>query len=94
MKTSFNISLVQVEKYIVSKHNIYTKLFHHHSVFHYCHFGVNNLCILVLLIKNDPIVGFEAKGRPPKDVDEFGEMEEKILNVFKMPNFMMRFRVV
>jgi len=55
---------------------------------------VKNLHILILLIKNDPIVGFEAKGRPPKDVDEFGEMEEKILNIFKMLNFMMRLRVV
>jgi hypothetical protein len=46
---------------------------------------------LVLLIKNwldDPIIGFEAMGGPLKDVDEFGEPEEKILNLIdvKFPN--------
>ncbi len=42
---------------------------------------MKNLYILVLLIKSDPTVGFEAKGKPPKDVDECGEIEGKILNM-------------
>jgi hypothetical protein len=42
---------------------------------------VKNLYLLVLLIKNDPIVRFEAKGGPSKDVDAFGETEEKILDM-------------
>jgi hypothetical protein len=52
--------------------------------FHHCHLDLKNLNLLVLLIKNwldDPIVGFDAKGGPPKDVDEFGEIEEKILDL-------------
>ncbi len=28
---------------------------------------------------DDPIAGFDAKGGPPKDVDEFGETQAKIL---------------
>ncbi len=41
----------------------------------HCHLDLKNLDLLVLLIKNwldDPIVGFDAKGGPPKDVDDFG----------------------
>jgi hypothetical protein len=46
---------------------------------------------LVLLIKNwldGPIIGFEAMGEPLKDVDEFGEVEENILNLIdvEFPN--------
>ncbi len=55
-----------------------------HPSFHHCCIGPKNLDLLVLLIKNkpnDPIVGFQAKGRPLKNMDEFGEAEEKILNL-------------
>ncbi len=48
------------------------------------HLDLKNLDLLVLLIKNgldDPIVGFDAKGGLPKDVDEFGETQEKILDL-------------
>jgi phage terminase large subunit-like protein len=41
------------------------------------------LDLLVFLIKNwhdDPTIGFEAK-KGPQDVDEFGEVEEEILNL-------------
>jgi phage terminase large subunit-like protein len=46
---------------------------------------------LVLLIKNwpsDPLVGFEAQGGLSKDVDEFVEAEEEILDLLdaKFPN--------
>jgi hypothetical protein len=46
---------------------------------------------LVLLIKNwldDPTFGFEAMGGPLKDVDEFGEAVEEILNLIdvEFPN--------
>jgi hypothetical protein len=37
---------------------------------------------------NDPTIGFEAKGRSLKNVDEFGEANKKILNILdaKFPN--------
>ncbi len=46
---------------------------------------------MVLLIKNWPnnaSVGFEAQGGPSKDVDEFGDVQEKILNLLdaEFPN--------
>ncbi len=49
------------------------------------------LNLLVLLIKNwpsDPLVGFEAQGGPSKDVDQFVEAEEEILDLLdaKFPN--------
>jgi hypothetical protein len=50
----------------------------------HCHLDLKNLDLLVLLIKNwldDPIVGFDAKGEPPKDVDDFGDTQEKILDL-------------
>jgi len=88
MKTSFNINLVQVERYIILKKNIYDNIssppycvFTFFTSLRYCHFGVKNLYLLVLLIKNDPTVRFEAKGGPSKDVDVFGETEEKILDM-------------
>jgi hypothetical protein len=49
----------------------------------YYHCGSKNLYLLVLLIKNwpnDPIIGFEAKGGALKGVDEFGDIEEEILD--------------
>jgi hypothetical protein len=55
-----------------------------HSSFHHCCLGPKNLDLLVLLIKNwpnNPIVGFKAKERPWKNVDEFGEAEENILDL-------------
>jgi len=45
-----------------------------------CIFGLKNLDLLVLLIKNwlnDPTMGFEVK-KGPQDVDEFGKAEEEI----------------
>jgi hypothetical protein len=51
---------------------------------HHCHLGPKNLNFLLLLIKNrfdDPTIRYEAKGRPLKDVDEFGDADEKILNL-------------
>ncbi len=52
--------------------------------------GPKNVDLLVLLIKNwpnDPSIGFEAK-KGPQDVDEFEEVEEKILDLLnvKFPN--------
>ncbi len=44
---------------------------------------MKNLDLLILLIKNwpnDPTIGFEVK-KGPQDVDEFGEVEEEILNL-------------
>ncbi len=44
---------------------------------------MKNLDLLVLLIKNwndDPTIGFEAK-KGSQDVNEFGEVEEEILNL-------------
>jgi hypothetical protein len=46
---------------------------------------------LVLLIKNwhdDPKIEFEVMGGSLKDVDEFGEAEEEVLNLIdaKFPN--------
>jgi hypothetical protein len=55
-----------------------------HLGFHHCCFGRKNLELLVLLIKNwpnDPTVGFKAKGRLLKNVDEFGEAKEKLLDL-------------
>jgi hypothetical protein len=51
---------------------------------HHCRFGPKNLDFLLLLIKNrpdDPIIKFEAKGGPLKDVDEFGDADEEILDL-------------
>jgi hypothetical protein len=48
------------------------------------HRGSKNLDLLVLLIKNwlnESIIGFEAKGRPLKSVDEFGDTKEEILDL-------------
>jgi hypothetical protein len=48
------------------------------------HRGSKNLDLLVLLIKNwrnDPIVGFEAKGGSLEGADEFGDAKEEILNL-------------
>ncbi len=50
---------------------------------HHCKFGLKNLDLLVLLIKNwhdDPTIGFEAK-KGLQNVDEFREAEEEILDV-------------
>ncbi len=51
--------------------------------------GPKNLDFLVLLIKNrhDDPIGFEAK-KGPQDEDEFGEVEEEILDLLdaKFPN--------
>jgi len=61
-----------------------------------CHLDLKNLDLLVLLIKNwldDPTVGFDAKGGPPKDVDDFGDTQEKILDL-QDANFLMRLMVV
>jgi len=62
-----------------------------HLGFHHCCLGPKNLDLLVLLIKNwpnDPTIGFEAKGRLLKNVDEFGEVDENILDLLdaKFPN--------
>lgn len=62
-----------------------------HPCFHHFCLGPKNLDLLVLLIKNwpnDPTIGFEAKGRLLKNVDEFGEVDENILDLLdaKFPN--------
>ncbi len=62
-----------------------------HLGFHHCCLGPKKLDLLVLLIKNwpnDPTIGFEAKGRLLKNVDEFGEVDENILDLLdaKFPN--------
>ncbi len=61
---------------VLSIASIFTRLWCYHH-------GSKNLDLLLLLIKNwpnDPIIGFEAKGGPLKGVDEFGDIEEEILN--------------
>lgn len=50
-----------------------------------CHIGVNNLDLLVLLIKNwfdNPCAKFEDDG--PQNVDVFGDVEGNLLDVFDM----------
>jgi hypothetical protein len=68
----------QIEtKRVFSITSILTSLCH-------CHLGPKNLDFLVLLIKNrldDPTIRFKAKGKPLKDVDEFDDANEEILNL-------------
>ncbi len=73
----------QIEtKKIISIVGILTSLCH-------CRLGPKDLDFLVFLIKNrhDDPIGFEAK-KGPQDVDEFGEVEEEILDLLdaKFPN--------
>jgi hypothetical protein len=46
-----------------------------------CHLDLKNLDLLIKNWLDDPIVGFDAKGGPPKDVDDFGETHEMILDL-------------
>jgi hypothetical protein len=52
------------------------------TCFCHCKLGLKNLDFLVLLIKNrhDDPIGFEAK-KGPQDVDEFGEVDEEIIDL-------------
>ncbi len=77
-KTILGILRNQIEtKRVFSITSILTSLCH-------CFLGPKNLAFLVLMIKNqydDPTIRFEAKGGPLKDVDEFGDADEKILDL-------------
>jgi hypothetical protein len=53
---------------------------------HHCQLRSKNVDLLVLPIKNwpnDPCIGFEVK-KGPQDVDEFGEIEEEILDLLNV----------
>ncbi len=68
-------SQIEIEKVFFIVDNL-TSLRH-------CKFGPKNLDLLILLIKNwldDHTIGFEVK-KGPQDVDDFGKVEEEILNL-------------